>query len=115
MIEIELAVDLTRFQSIDNSRAEKQLQFAVALLTVGTLLGLFCLLRKDQTEVCTLNIVAANLPDPHGLDVHELPNAELAQFSTIAGMLHAAERQARIRGDHPVDEDTARFQFVDEA
>src|SRR5947209_10474443 len=46
--------------------------------------------------------------DPHRLHVDELANPELRQLAPDAALLHAAERQARIRCRHAVDEDVAR-------
>src|ERR1019366_5714138 len=55
------------------------------------------------------------LSDPNRLRVHELADAVRSQFSPVAGLLHAAERNARIGGDHLVNEYHPSFEFVDEA
>src|SRR5438876_4734196 len=47
--------------------------------------------------------------DPDGLDVHELADPEARELAAVAAPLDAAERQAWVRGDHPVDEHGARF------
>src|SRR5258708_7204268 len=47
--------------------------------------------------------------DPDGLDVDELTDPEARELAAIADLLRAAERQPRIGGDHPVDEDRARL------
>ena len=53
-------------------------------------------------------------PDPDGLDVHELEKPLTRQLTTEPGILHAAERQAWIRLDQPVDVDASGFEPRDE-
>src|SRR2546428_9019948 len=45
--------------------------------------------------------------DPDRLDVDELADPEDRELAAEAGLLHAAERQAWIGGDHAVDEHAA--------
>src|SRR5205814_3007208 len=52
--------------------------------------------------------------DPHGLDVHELAQSVDSELATVAGMLHATERQAWIGRDHAVHEDESGLDLVDE-
>lgn len=40
----------------------------------------------------------------HGFDIHELADAKLREFASVAGMFDATKRQPRIRSDHAVDE-----------
>src|SRR5271166_925517 len=55
------------------------------------------------------------LLDPHRLRIHKLSDADRAQFTAVAGCLYSSKRHARVRGDHFVDENHARLDFVDEA
>src|SRR5207248_6075670 len=48
--------------------------------------------------------------DPDSLDVAELADAVLRQLPTVPRVLHAAERQRRVGGDHPVDEHLSGIQ-----
>src|ERR1700752_5178889 len=54
------------------------------------------------------------IPDPYGLDVHELADTKVREFAAVSGILHAAKWQTRILSDHAVDEDGACFDFVNE-
>jgi len=57
--------------------------------------------RKKGCSSCGLSAeimseLLAALADPDGLDVHELADAKLREFASIAGILDAAKRQSRI-------------------
>ncbi len=52
---------------------------------------------------------------PDGLDVHELVQSPRAQLATVAGVLHTAEREARVGCHHAVDEHGSGFEIADEA
>jgi hypothetical protein len=53
--------------------------------------------------------------DANGFRVDEFANAVDAEFASVAGLLYPAEWDARVGGDHPVDERHAGFDAVDEA
>ena len=61
-----------------------------------------------------LSSVGFGRAHPHRLDVRELLDPVLGQLAPVARALHAAERQARVRGDHPVDEHEARLDLLGE-
>src|SRR6476661_4556748 len=42
--------------------------------------------------------------DPDRLDVHEFADPEARELAAVAALLDPAERQARVRGDHAIDE-----------
>src|SRR5690242_19746935 len=46
--------------------------------------------------------------------VYKLADSVSAQLAPVAGPLHAAKRHTRVRGHHPVDEDHAGFDLLDE-
>src|SRR6266404_2223304 len=48
-------------------------------------------------------------PDPDRLDVGELLDSVRRQLAPVARLLDPAERKARVRGDHAVDEHQARL------
>src|SRR5437763_1516876 len=76
------------------------------------------LLSEEQTRSRSLDpapALALCLLDPDGLDVHKFADAEDAQLAPVAGVLDAAERQARIGGHHRIDENQPRFDLLDEA
>jgi len=50
--------------------------------------------------------------NPDGLDVDELADAEFGEFAAIAGLLHAAEGEAGIGGDHAVDKHLPRLNLA---
>src|SRR5207237_5793970 len=52
--------------------------------------------------------------DPHGLDIAELVYAVCVELAAVPRLLHAAERQLRIRGRHAVHEHRPRFDISDE-
>src|SRR5690348_13642407 len=60
-------------------------------------------------------MMPATLHHPYGLDVHELADAEDAELAAVAGALHAAEGDARVRGHHRVDEHLTSLQVIAEA
>ena len=51
-----------------------------------------------------LTALRLHLLDGNRLHVYELANAVVAQFAPVTGVLHAAERNARVGGHHAVDE-----------
>jgi len=53
--------------------------------------------------------------DDYRLGVEELAHAGGGELAAVAGVFDAAEGQARIAGDHGVEEDAAALQFGDEA
>src|ERR1041384_6071788 len=53
-------------------------------------------------------------PYPDGLDVNELADSKLREFATVSGMLHAANRQTRIGGNHAVYEHGSSFELFNE-
>ena len=55
------------------------------------------------------------LRDPHGFDIHEFADAVGCELAAMARTFYAAEGDARVGGDHFVDEDHAGLEFVDEA
>ena len=59
--------------------------------------------------------IARFLRDRHRLDIHELPDPIRRKLASVAGVLYAAKRNARIGSHHLVDEDHSGFEFVDEA
>src|SRR3954467_13073843 len=52
---------------------------------------------------------------PDGFHVHEFAEPPWPELASIPGMLDAAEREARVGRDHPVDEHRAGFEIPDEA
>src|SRR5690349_15510231 len=60
-------------------------------------------------------VVLAGAVDEHGLDVGEPANAQGPELASVPGVLDAAEREPRVRGDHRVDERLPRLDLVDEA
>src|SRR5271156_6784458 len=66
--------------------------------------------RAEMREVRGLSLC-----DPHRLGVHELADADCSQLAAVAGLLHAPERNARVGGDHLIDKNHSRLEFVDEA
>ena len=50
----------------------------------------------------------------YSLDIHEFTDSKDAQFAAVAAAFDAAERQARVRRDHAIDEDTAGFDAAGE-
>src|SRR5258708_11921117 len=57
----------------------------------------------------------SSLRDRHRFYIHELANAIGGELSAMAGLLNSAEGNARVRGDHLIDEDHARLKLIDEA
>jgi len=53
-------------------------------------------------------------PDPDRLDIHELADPKLREFTSITGILHPTKRQPRIRRHHPINKYRSRFKLVDE-
>src|SRR5208283_1436331 len=71
--------------------------------------------RKTRSQKIAARLYICTLRDRHRLYIHELADAVGGEFAAVAGLFDAAEGDSRIRGDHLVDEDHARFEFVDEA
>src|SRR5271166_4627903 len=55
------------------------------------------------------------LPDPHRLGVAERADPKAGELTTVARPFDTAEPQLRVRHRHPVDEDLACLDVVDEA
>ena len=53
--------------------------------------------------------------DDHGFGIEEFAHADGGEFATVAGALDAAEGEARVGGDHGVEEDGAGLDFYGEA
>ena len=57
----------------------------------------------------SLSLRQCRLFDPNRLDICELADAKLGQLPSVAAALYAPKRKARIRHDHPIDEDAPRL------
>src|SRR5262249_49358070 len=50
--------------------------------------------------------------DPDGLRVHKCVRPEMRELATVAAVLDAADRNARVRGGHAVDEHAAGVEIA---
>ena len=71
--------------------------------------------RETRASISGAGEPNESLRHPHRFGVQELSNADQPELSAVPGMFNAAERDARVRGYHLVDEDHSGFEFVDEA
>ena len=55
------------------------------------------------------------LLNPDGFDVCEFADAKSAQFASVSGPLHAAERQPRVGCYHAINKNHSGFDLVDQA
>ena len=70
---------------------------------------------EDEKALAGVSPRRSELPHPHGLGVAERADAQAGEFAAVAGSLDAAEPEFGVGHRHPVDEDLAGLDVVDEA